>query len=106
MIPTSMSKISSKFDMVTPPQILAIVNVWMTLVVVTWLTTKTVNLRWTTMDDLQRVAGEPCEGRVCSGSGCSHERTAAELTAHDQEIGLYGEDEHQVDTCRMIFKRQ
>ena len=36
------------------------------------------------MDDLQQAEREPCEGRVCSGSGCSHERAAFELIADDQ----------------------
>lgn len=42
-------------------------------------------------NDLQQAEREPCEGRICSGSGCSHERAAADLIAHDQAIGLYGE---------------
>ena len=33
--------------------------------------------------------GEPCTGRVCAGSGCSHEQTASDLIAHDQDTGLY-----------------
>lgn len=41
------------------------------------------------MNDQQRAEREPCEGRVCSGSGCSHERAAAELIEHDQALGLY-----------------
>jgi hypothetical protein len=49
------------------------------------------------MNDLHRAEREPCEGRVCSGSGCSHERAAAELTAHDQAIGLYDDVTAQVD---------
>lgn len=32
---------------------------------------------------------EPCDGRPCAGTGCSHEQAAAALTAHDEAAGLY-----------------
>lgn len=43
------------------------------------------------MNDLQQAAPEPCEGRVCAGSGCSHEQAANELIALTEELGLYDE---------------
>lgn len=33
--------------------------------------------------------GEPCTGRVCAGSWCSHETAADELTALTEDLGLY-----------------
>jgi hypothetical protein len=37
----------------------------------------------------QLYAPEPCDGRPCAGTGCSHEQAAAALTAHDEAAGLY-----------------
>jgi len=35
------------------------------------------------------VPDEPCTGRPCAGTGCSHERAFTNLVAHDQAAGLY-----------------
>ncbi|MER6832671.1 hypothetical protein ABT320_01555 [Streptomyces cellulosae] len=37
----------------------------------------------------EQPAPEPCDGRPCAGTGCSHEQAAAALTAHDEAAGLY-----------------
>jgi DNA-binding transcriptional regulator YhcF (GntR family) len=50
MIPTSMRRISSKFDMINS----RFVNLRFTQVDVSCLTTTSVNSRWTSMNDLQR----------------------------------------------------
>ncbi|WP_322501796.1 hypothetical protein TR631_33740 [Streptomyces rochei] len=39
--------------------------------------------------DGEQPAPEPCDGRPCTGTGCSHELAAAALTAHDHGAGLY-----------------
>ncbi|MDN3244123.1 hypothetical protein [Streptomyces sp. ZSW22] len=39
--------------------------------------------------DGEQPAPEPCDGRPCTGTGCSHELAAAALTAHDHDAGLY-----------------
>lgn len=39
------------------------------------------------------AATEPCAGRVCAGTGCSHERAATALIAHDQAAGHYQPEE-------------
>lgn len=38
---------------------------------------------------VEQPAPEPCDGRSCAGTGCSHELAAAALTTHDHDAGLY-----------------
>lgn len=41
------------------------------------------------VESLKRLAGEPCEGRACAGTGCSHERAADKLIRVTEDAGLY-----------------
>jgi hypothetical protein len=38
---------------------------------------------------------EPCTGRVCAGSGCSHEQAARDLIQLTEEMGLYDHQKEQ-----------
>lgn len=57
----------------------------------------------------ERIVGEateatgPCDGGICTGSGCSHERAAGALTVHDEDAGLYAFTAMRVPPSQIVI---
>ncbi|MEV5451630.1 hypothetical protein [Streptomyces sp. NPDC052535] len=48
-------------------------------------------------------ATEPCDGGICTGSDCSHERAADALTVHAEDADLYAFTAMRVPPSRLVI---